>query len=178
MSSQELSTTEYAVLGLLAEEPSHGFALSKQLDTESEVGRIYTIRRPLVYRALSRLVEAGYAEPVSTEKGRAGPKRVIHRVTRRGRLRLLDWLVEPVEHVRDLRIEFILKLALLQRSGQPPTDLIRDQKRALEPTFQALDDPNVHQTDHVELWRRHIALAAQAYLNDLEDHYTEDSESR
>ena len=167
MSVTRPSVTEYAVLGILAEEPSHGFAISKQLEAESDVGRVITVRRPLVYRALDRLVEAGYAEPVTTEQGE-GPQRVIHRVTRKGRNRLRAWLSQPVDHVRDLRIEFLLKLALLRRSEQSPLALIRAQRVALDPTLEALDDPELEPDDHVELWRQHNAAAATAYLEDLE----------
>ena len=162
-----LSATDHAVLGLLAEGPSHGFAISKLLDPDTEVGRVLTVRRPLVYRALDRLVEAGYAEPVTTEKGE-GPNRVIHRTTPRGRARLRRWLAEPVGHVRELRIDFLLKLALLQRSGESPLQLIHAQQKALDSTLVALDEPGTGDEDHVELWRRHNAAAADAYLQDLE----------
>lgn len=171
MEPPQLSVTEYAVLALLAEEPSHGFAMSKELEAASKVGRVFTVRRSLVYRALDRMVDMGYAEPVTTEKDQ-GPKRVIHRITRAGRRRLRSWLTEPVEHVRDLRIEFLLKLAFLQRSGESPLGLIREQRAALESTLTALDDPGERATDHVELWRRHNAAAAAAYLADLEDRHS------
>lgn len=166
MTSARLSTTEYAVLGILAEGPTHGFAVSKQLDADGEVGRVFTVRRPLVYRALDRLVDAGYAVPVAKERGDSGPQRVIHRISPSGRRRLGIWLAEPVEHIRDLRVEFVLKVTLLVRSGRSPASLIRAQRRALAPTFDALEriDPD----DHVELWRRHTAVAAAAYLADLE----------
>lgn len=164
--SVRLSTTEYAVLGVLAEGANHGFALSKLLAADGEVGRVFRVRRPLVYRALDRLVEAGYAEPVATEKGDAGPQRVVHRVTSRGRRQLEDWLAQPVAHVRDIRIEFLLKLALLHRRGLSPVDLIRDQRNALLPTLNALEVPD--SDDYVELWRQHNAAAALAYLDDLE----------
>jgi PadR family transcriptional regulator AphA len=167
MGESRLSVTEYAVLGLLAEGDTHGFALSKKLTSEGEVGRVFTVRRPLVYRALDRLIESGYAEPVGTEKA-AGPKRVVHRVTRSGRECLRRWLGEPVGHVRDLRIEFLLKLTLLERAGQSPVDLVRTQRRALKTTLAALDDSQGHTTDHVELWRKHNAIAAAEFLEDLE----------
>jgi DNA-binding PadR family transcriptional regulator len=167
MESPQLSVTEYAVLALLAEEQSHGFALSKELDAGSAVGRVFTVRRSLVYRALDRMVEVGYAEPVTTERGH-GPKRVIHRITSAGRRRLRRWLDKPVEHVRDLRIEFLLKLAFLERGGRSPLGLIRKQRAALESTLTALDDPGEKVTDQVELWRRHNATAAAAFLEDLE----------
>lgn len=164
--SSELSVTEYAVLGILAEGPSHGFALAKELGANADVGRILTVRRPLVYRALGRLVDQRLAEPVTTESSDSGPDRTIHRVTGRGRRRLRHWLTEPVAHVRDMRIEFLLKLAILRRSGTSPARLVSAQKDSLRPTLEALDDPRTD--DHVELWRRHNARAAGAFLDELE----------
>lgn len=164
-----LSLTEYAVLGLLAEAPSHGFALARLLGPGTDVGRIFTVRRSLVYRALDRLVSDGLAEPVHTEPGDAGPVRVVHRVTPRGRGVLVRWLEDPVDHVRDIRMEFLLKIALLRRSGRSPARLIAAQRTSLEPTLVALDEPEAD--DHVEIWRRHNARAAQAYLAELEALY-------
>lgn len=161
----DLSITEYAVLGVLAEKPSHGFAISKELSAKGDVGRILTVRRPLVYRALDRLVDGGLARPVQVEKGDAGPKRVVHRVTRAGRRELATWLDEPVGHVRDMRIEFLLKLVLLRRAGSSPARLVAAQRASLEPTLDALDDP--HTDDPVEIWRRHNARAAGTYLEEL-----------
>ena len=167
--SSELSVTEYAVLGILAEGPSHGFAVAKELVANAEVGRILTVRRPLVYRALDRLVDQRLAEPVTTEKSDSGPNRTIHRVTGRGRTRLRRWLDKPVDHVRDMRIEFLLKLAIIRRSGRSPARLVRAQKESLQSTLEALDDPETD--DHVEIWRRHNARAAGAFLDELEQMY-------
>lgn len=168
MPAPRLSVTEFAVLGILAEGQSHGFAISKQLDGESEVGRVFTVRRPLVYRALDRLVEAGYGEAIATERG-DGPNRVVHRITRSGQRRLRRWLDEPVDHVRDLRLEFLLKLTLITRAERSPLDLICAQRTALSETFGALDVPMPDPDDHVELWRRHNAAAAAGYLDELEN---------
>jgi len=168
----QLSLTEYAVLGLLAEGPTHGFAISRDLGPTGPMGKILTVRRPLIYRALDRLVGAGLAEPKHTEPGDAGPQRVIHRVTPTGRRRLRRWLIQPVGHVRDIRIELQLKLALLDRSGLTPLPLIRSQQEALQPTLAALDIPTEVGLDHVELWRQYNARAAAAYLEHLEGAYT------
>ncbi len=172
MQEFEPSLTEYAVLGLLADGPTHGFAISKALQPDAEVGRVITVRRPLVYRALDRLVDARLAEPAHTEPGTAGPNRVVHRVTRAGRRRLDSWLDRPVAHVRDMRIEFQLKLALLQRLGRSPWELVVAQHEALEPTLAALDVPTPGPVDYLELWRRHNAAAAASYLESLERHYS------
>jgi len=168
----EPSLTEYAVLGLLAEGPTHGFAISKALQTDTELGRVITVRRPLVYRALDRLVDAGLAEADHTEPGEAGPNRVIHRVTRPGKRRLDSWLGSPVGHIRDMRIEFQLKLALHQRLDRSPLQLVVRQRQTLDPTLAALEVPSSDSVDHLDLWRRHNAAAAASYLESLERHYS------
>jgi PadR family transcriptional regulator AphA len=162
----DLSVTEYAVLGLLGEDSQHGFALSKVLSENGEVGRVMTVRRPLVYRALDRLVEAGLAEPLYTERGTAGGNRIIHRITKKGRRVLARWLREPVAHVRDIRLEFLLKLVLLNRRKASPLALIRQQRQRLGSTLAALEAPS--RDDYVGLWRHHSAIATAAYLADLE----------
>ena len=169
--TSELSLTEYAVLGVLAERPAHGFAISKALAPSGPVGRVLTVRRPLTYRALDRLVEAGLAAAVHSEPGNAGPERIIHRITPTGKRRLKRWLTEPVQHIRDMRIEFQLKVTLLSRAGQSPLALVRAQRDVLQPTLAALDSTTEQPPDHVELWRHHNAAATDAYLKHLEAVY-------
>jgi PadR family transcriptional regulator AphA len=163
----QLSITEHAVLGILSERPSHGFAISKELGPGGPIGRILTVRRSLTYRALDRLVDVEFAEPIHREPGDAGPQRVIHRITPVGRRHLNRWLGQPVAHIRDMRIEFQLKLALLSRSGKSPLDLIKKQRAALNPTLSALGVTAALPVDHLELWRQHNATAAAAYLDHL-----------
>lgn len=165
----ELSLTEHAVLGVLAEGPTHGFAIARELGDGAELGKVFTVRRPLVYRALDRLVEAGLAEPSHVEAGDAGPNRRVHGATRRGRALLRRWLNEPVDHVRDLRLELMVKLVLLSRSGLPAGDLVRRQRDSLQPTLAALEA--AASRDPVEMWRRHNARAADAYLAELANLY-------
>ena len=78
-------------------------------------------------------------------------------------------LAPVVLDVRDLRIEFLLKLAFLQRDGRPLIHTIRQQRAALDPTIAALVEADTD--DNVELWRKHNAEAASAYLADLESRY-------
>lgn len=166
MATPELSLNEWVVLALLAEGPSHGFALAKQLEADTDLGRVLTVRRPLVYRALGRLVDAGLAEPHHSEPGIAGPNRTVHRITRRGRTALRSWLRRPVEHVRDLRIEFLVKLRLSRRAGRDTAELVAAQRDALTDTLDrlaALDGD----ADEVDLWRHHNAVAVSAFLDHL-----------
>jgi PadR family transcriptional regulator AphA len=161
----EPSLTEWVVLALLAERPRHGFAIAKELRPGTDLGRVLTVHRPLVYRALGRLVESGLAESDHTEPGDAGPTRTVHRPTRRGGGLVSRWLDRPVAHVRDLRIEFLVKLRLSQRLGRDPLRLISAQRTVLSETLGTL--ANATGDDVVDRWRAHAASAAGAFLDEL-----------
>ena len=129
MATPELSLTEWVVLALVGEAPTHGFAVARELQAETDLGRILTVHRPLVYRALSRLEEAGLVEEAATEPGDAGPNRTVMRATRRGKAALKRWFVHPVDHIRDLRIEFLIKLRLTERRGNDAQPLVAAQRK-------------------------------------------------
>ena len=154
--SDRRSPGEWAVLGLLAEEPVHPFAVARQLGGDGPLGRVFTVQRPLVYRAVERLRNGGLIERHRTEPGEAG------------RDALDSWLDEPVRHIRDIRLAFLLKVVLLRRAGRSPGVLVRAQKEVLSDTLASLDrlpgDP-----DEIDLWRHHNAAAASAFLDALMD---------
>ena len=66
---RELAPGEWSVLALLAEEPGHGWALARQMARDGEIGRVWALGRPLVYRALELLEERGLIEPAGSERG-------------------------------------------------------------------------------------------------------------
>lgn len=161
-----LSLTEWAVLAALAERPAHPFAVARLLAEDGELGRILTVRRPLVYRAAERLAAAGLCRPDHTEPGAGGPERTVYRVTAAGRRALAAWLAAPVARVRDLRLEFLLKVRLTRRAGGSALALVQAQQAALGPRLAGL--ASGEGGDEVALWRRHNARAAQEFLDDLE----------
>ncbi len=159
---------EWAVLGLLAEAPAHPFALSRLLQADGPIGRVLTVRRPLVYRAVDRLAADGLVEADRTEPGDAGPERTVYRVTARGRAALDAWLEEPVDHVRDLRLGFLLKASLLERAARPVAPLAAAQRRALAGALAAVQDDD-GAADAAALWRCHSAAAADRFLAQLSE---------
>ena len=167
MARQPRSLNEWVVLALLVEEPGHGFALARSLAPDSDLGRILTVRRPLVYRAVDRLVEAGLVEPVQTEPGDAGPSRTVLRATATGRRRLDRWLSGPVAHVRELRVEFLVKLRLLERRGLDPGPLVEAQRAALDDTLDGLVGRARSGGDVVDRWRACNAEAVSRFLAGL-----------
>jgi PadR family transcriptional regulator AphA len=119
--------TDWVVLALVAEQPRHGFALARELAADGALGEVWTVPRPLVYRAIDHLAAAGLVEPVRTEAGAQGPRRTVYRATRVGATRLAGWLDEPVAHPRDVRTVLLVKLVLRARRGQPVAPLARQQ---------------------------------------------------
>jgi PadR family transcriptional regulator AphA len=166
VSVSELSLIEWVVLAMLAEEPAHGFAIARQLRAGADLGRILTVHRSQVYRAIDRLVAAGLIEPHHTEPGDAGPNRTVHRLTPEGREALDGWFERPVAHVRELRIELLLKLRLSHRASRDPAPLLTAQKAELAETIDSLTSGGP-ETDVVDRWRYHNARAASAFLDDL-----------
>jgi DNA-binding PadR family transcriptional regulator len=173
----KLSLAEWTVLALLREQPAHGFALAQLTAPGGELGRIWRVPRPVVYRSLGRLVEAGLIRPESVEPG-LGPQRTIYAVTAQGRQDVESWLGTPVEHVRDIRSHLLIKLALLYRAGWDPADLLRRQRAVLDPIAQAIEAQRaeVDGFDAVLLaWRRATAAAALGFLDDVTPQVSERS---
>src|SRR5947209_451279 len=71
-----LSLTEWVVLGVIGEQPAHGFAVSALTSGEGDLGRIWHIPRPAIYRALGRVEAAGLiaAEGVAPGHGERGAR--------------------------------------------------------------------------------------------------------
>jgi DNA-binding PadR family transcriptional regulator len=128
----------WAVLGVIAEGPAHGFGVARRLEPEATIGQVWTMSRTRVYRALNELAERGLIEPAGTAPSERGPERELYAPTRRGRELLEAWLAEPVVHVREVRTELLIKLAVLFDRGAPADDLLRAQRALLEPTVESL----------------------------------------
>ena len=124
------------------------------------------MRRPLVYRAIDRLVADRLLVPDRTEPGEGGPTKTVHRITDLGRAALDRWLAQPVTHIRDLRLAFLLKVSLLLRSDRPVAQLVAAQRDALA---EALGTLTADETggDVVGTWRRHNAAAVVSFLDEL-----------
>ncbi len=168
-SRPSLSLAEWTVLAVVSERPTHGFAIARLTAAGGELGRIWQIPRPVIYRSIGRLLDAGLLTPDAVEAGR-GPQRTIHTVTPQGREAVRCWLDTPVEHVRDVRSQLLLKLALLDRAGRDPTDLLRRQKAVLEPIAQAIEaerPPRSGFDATLLAWRRETTTAALRFIDSI-----------
>jgi PadR family transcriptional regulator AphA len=166
-----LSLSEWLVLGVLSQQPLHGFAVAQLTAPGGELGRVWQIPKAVIYRALGRLVDAGLIMPEGKEPG-LGPQRTVYTATPAGRDAAQRWLHTPVSHVRDIRSHLLLKLALLDRAGDDPSDLLRRQREVLEPIARAIEArrPEDGGFDATLLaWRRATAVAALEFLDMIDD---------
>lgn len=164
--SDELLLGEWACLGVLYREPAHGFAVAARLRPEADVGRVWSMSRPLTYRALDQLQLRGLVEPVAEEPGLAGGPRTVLAATRNGRTAFRRWIDTPVIHLRDLRSELLLKLVLATGCGLDAGPLLSAQRHHVDQMVTALEVPN-DCNDPVALWRYEAAAAAQRFLERL-----------
>ncbi|MGN6160312.1 MAG: PadR family transcriptional regulator [Marmoricola sp.] len=163
----ELSHSDWLVLGVLGTGATHGFAVSTSLSKDGDLGRIWAVRRPMVYQSVAKLVALGLVAERATERSASGPSRTPLQLTRKGRRVLADWLVTPVEHLRDMRPLLLAKLAFLARQGADARPLLEAQHEQLAALLEA---PQTGAADDVQrvvdAWRRQAARAVLAFLEE------------
>ncbi len=166
----ELTTGEWAVLALVDEGPTHGFAVARAMAPGGEVGRVWAMRRPLVYRTLDILEGQGLTQTVGTEQSSAGPRRTLVEPTTDGARRLAEWLLAPVAHVRDVRSELMLKLLFLDHRKADRGPLLaaqRERLAELEGQARATLDGAEGFTHTLALWRVENTAAAVRFVDAL-----------
>jgi PadR family transcriptional regulator AphA len=160
-----LSLNEWAVLGVLVDDARHGYDIAAELQPGTPIGDVWRLTRQLVYRALERLQALGLAEARRTEASAVGPPRTIYGPTAEGRATLDHWLVTPVEHMREIRNAFLLKMLIADRLDRDTQELVRAQREAFADMLDRLAAPPGG--DAVALWRHHSALAVASFLDAL-----------
>lgn len=88
---QELTTTSYAILGLLALQPWTTYELAKQMETS--LHNFWPRAERKLYEEPKKLVQHGLAEMTREIVGRR--PRTVYRITAKGRHALRQWLGEP-----------------------------------------------------------------------------------
>ena len=163
----EMSLPEWLVLTILGQQPTHGFAVATLTAPGGDIGRVWQVPKAVVYRAIGRLIDAGLISAEGTEPG-LGPQRTVYSATADGRDAADRWLRTPVGHIRQIRSELLLKLALLDRAGENPTPLLQAQRAVLEPLVGALEERRALSSGFdatLLAWRRANAVAAVDFLD-------------
>jgi PadR family transcriptional regulator AphA len=165
----EMPLPEWLVLTILSQRATHGFAVVQLTTAGGDLGRVWQVPKAVVYRAIGRLVDAGLIIPEGTEPGQ-GPQRTVYSATAEGRDAAARWLYAPVEHIREIRSELLLKLALLDRAGEDPAPLLQAQRTVVEPIVAAIESRRARSAGFdatLLAWRRANAVAALDFLDTI-----------
>ncbi|MEK6276608.1 MAG: PadR family transcriptional regulator [Actinomycetota bacterium] len=100
-----LSPTAYVILGLLRTTPKSGYEIKAIVDNSTRF--FWAASYGQIYPELKRLAEEGLVE--GSEAPRGGRKRIVYKITRRGKQELRAWLRRPPTTF-ELRDEGLLKL--------------------------------------------------------------------
>jgi DNA-binding PadR family transcriptional regulator len=116
LSRASLTTTSYAVLGLLSIKPWSSYELTQQMDRS--LGRIWPRAVSKLYDEPKKLVDHGYARPSTEQNGRR--TRTVYTITAKGRRALATWLQEPGEGPV-LEFEQLLKVFFAENGTKADT---------------------------------------------------------
>jgi DNA-binding PadR family transcriptional regulator len=168
--ARQLRLSDWLVLCVVCEEPTHGFAVAGLFSREGSLGRVWQVSKPAVYATTRRLERLGLVQLAGEQHTSQGPARSLAKATPAGQTAAAKWLRTPVMHGRDVRSELMIKLALLARAGGDPCELLREQHAMFDPLAAALAD-RVHATTGTEhtlaLWRHKAISATMQFLADM-----------
>ena len=163
VSSAKLTSTSYAVLGLLEQcEPATAYQLKQA--AQRSVFHFWSIPHTQLYTECARLAEAGLLNERQEEGGR---RRRVYRLAADGRRALDAWRADPVADIYELRDPGLLKLfcgadpaAVAEAQiGRHETRLREyEQFAALEGMPEgvrlALESGIAHEREYVRFWSR------------------------
>jgi molybdopterin-binding protein len=160
-------------LGLIRNGCDHGYVMAQRFAPDGDIGQIYTLSRPAVYRELQYLEREGLIL-ASDARGNRGQKMRVLRLSKRGAQISDTWLTAPVAHIRDVRTEFLAKIVLAQEAGVEVSVLVRQQREFFRVTFDALLQDRDESV--VAMWRREQVRGVSRFLDELEGVITNDKE--
>jgi DNA-binding PadR family transcriptional regulator len=119
---------ELAILGLLKEQPMHGYQLSREL--AQQLGGLWRVSYGSLYPTLRRLERGGSVEQVPAETSGKGRRKLVYRITPAGEALFLRLLEEPPQEGQAEDARFRVRLAFFRYL--PPETRIRllDRRRA------------------------------------------------
>lgn len=112
-----LTPAQYAVLGLLQDTPAHGYQLQRSFMPDGDLGAVLPLEQASLYGALKDLAGHGLIQGVEARDGLRPPK-TVYQLTAAGEHHLNGWLKRPVERLRQVRLDFLLKIYFTRTRGR------------------------------------------------------------
>ena len=144
---------ELGILGLLKEQPMHGYQLSREL--AEQLGGMWKVSYGSLYPTLRRLERDGAVEQVPGDTARKGRRKLVYRITPDGERLFLRLLEEPPQEGQAEDARFRVRLAFFRYL--PPETRIRllDRRRAgLRERFDQLTAATLAAADDGDEYQR------------------------
>jgi DNA-binding PadR family transcriptional regulator len=127
---------EFILLGIIAENPMHGYDLFKVLNQPGGLSEIWHINQSNLYAILDGMESEGNLISHLIQIGNS-PTRKEYHITSTGSMVFEKWIQEPVLHGRDMRQEFMAKLYFaVKDSPDTAMKLVKKQKSIAEAWMQ------------------------------------------
>jgi DNA-binding PadR family transcriptional regulator len=136
-------TIELSLLGLLRQQPMHGYDLYKQLNHLAGISLVWRIKQSQLYALLDKLETKGYLTSVVDQTEPLRPRKVYH-LTEAGKMTFLEWVSSPVKHGREMRMEFLAKLYFARIEGK-------------ETLHKLVSEQNARTKEWLQIQRDHLA---------------------
>lgn len=110
---QDPLTMDFILLGMIKQKPTHAYDLYRQLTCSEELKTLWTFRQSRLYAVLDKIERNGLitatVDPESTL-----PVRKICALTPAGDAVFEEWLHSPVDHLNEIRSDFLGKMYFLK----------------------------------------------------------------
>ncbi len=161
------SSAEYAILGLLNEQPRHGYHIAQEMAPERGLGLICPLGLSNVYFLLGKLERHGLIE-VDWHEEDVYPPKTVFKVTAAGKQALESWVWKSPARLRDVRLDFALKLYFLGRENADSISRLLDDhvqfcKQYLSEWRALVDSAAPHSYDRLAMQSK--IAAAQGTLD-------------
>jgi PadR family transcriptional regulator AphA len=126
--SAGMQSLEYVLLGMLTQQPRHGYELHKELSNLEGLGLVWRIKQAQLYALLDKLENQGYLSPrmITTE---SHPPRKEYHLTQAGNKVFEAWMLSPVEHGREIRQDFLAKFFFARLYGEETARRVLETQR-------------------------------------------------
>ena len=158
---------EYAILGALMKRPMHGYDLHKFLSCG--LGMVWHVGISNIYAMLKKLEADGHIRSTLKTQGNR-PARRVFAITEDGEGVFKEWISKPVDSIRDMRVEFIVKLYFLRELGLAEGHaLIGRQMAVCQRILKCVDGSAMTQSDLARLLFDFRTLQIRSILSWLEE---------
>jgi PadR family transcriptional regulator AphA len=146
-------SVEYILLGFLEQESIHGYDLYKRLSSLEPVGLVWRVKQSQLYAIMERL-EVERLVTSTVIPGESHPNRKQYDLTDAGRSTFLTWRSSPVQHGREIRMEFLAKLYFTLLASKETTLALVIVQLASCSTWVANIERDLNGTPETQMYER------------------------